>query len=274
MPLPKPRDGETQDEFMGRCMSDDVMNEEYPDGDQRYAVCHRLWKEKEAMREFRTFPIEMRLGGEAQSPKITGHAAVFNKLSENLGGYREKIAPGAFARTIETADIRALFNHDPNYVLGRTTSGTLWLKEDDKGLAIEIDPPDTQWARDLMVSIKRGDISQMSFAFATVKDRWEHQEGKESIRILDDVDLFDVSPVTYPAYVQTDVKVRSAFARAGLDWDALSGVIFRADRGMVLTPIDRETVSAAVAVLQRYLARDSGMTADEIDRRMAAMGLR
>lgn len=226
------------------------------------------------MKEFRTFPIEMRLADDGESPKITGHAAVFNKLSENLGGYREKIAPGAFARTIETADIRGLFNHDPNFVLGRTQSETLRLKEDRKGLAIEIDPPDTQWARDLMISIKCGDISQMSFAFATVRDSWEHQKSKESIRILEDVDLFDVSPVTYPAYVQTDVKVRSAFEQAGLDWDALSGVVFRAQQSIELLPADHEIINTTIAVLQGYLPRDCGTTSDEIDRRMAAIGLK
>lgn len=152
--------------------------------------------------------IELRIDtGDDKKNRIRGYAAVFNKLSENLGGFREKIAPGAFTKSVANDDIRALFNHDVNYVLGRTKSKTLILVEDEKGLAIEINPPNTQWARDLQESIYRGDISQMSFGFSTIKDEWQH-ENKESIRILLEVKLFDVSPVTFPAYPQTSVKVR------------------------------------------------------------------
>lgn len=144
--------------------------------------------------------------------KIEGHAAVFNQWSETLGywfPYKEKVMPGAFTETIEKDDIRALFNHDPNYVLGRNKSGTLELREDDQGLFVSITPPDTQWARDLMTSIARGDITQMSFGFKVISDRWGLEDG-EDIRELHKVKLYDVSPVTFPAYPQTDVGVRSA----------------------------------------------------------------
>jgi uncharacterized protein len=146
-----------------------------------------------------------------KKPKIRGYAAVFNKLSEDLGGFREKIDPGTFKDSIGRDDVRALFNHDVNYVLGRNKAGTLTLAEDDKGLSIEIDPPDTSYARDLQESIKRGDISQMSFGFVVLKDTWEYDKKKperDVIRTLQEVRLFDVSPVTYPAYPQTSVKVR------------------------------------------------------------------
>lgn len=146
--------------------------------------------------------------GDEKQPKITGHAALFNKLSEPLPGFREKIAPGAFADSIKTDDIRALFNHDANYVLGRNKAGTLKLVEDEQGLAIEIDPPNTQWAKDLQESIRRGDISQMSFGFVVQDDDWQQSKGKDAVRTLKTVKLFDVSPVTYPAYPQTSVKVR------------------------------------------------------------------
>jgi hypothetical protein len=161
--------------------------------------------------ERRNLDIELRIEqNEDKKPKITGHAAMFNLLSEPMYGFREKIAPGAFKNSIKKDDVRALFNHDANYVLGRNKAGTLKLKEDDLGLAIDIDPPDTQWARDLQESIRRGDISQMSFGFIVVKDTWEHNKNpnKESIRTLEEVQLFDVSPVTYPAYPQTSVAVR------------------------------------------------------------------
>jgi len=160
--------------------------------------------------ERRTYAVpEFRVDqGDDMPPKISGHAAVFDQLSEDLGGFRERIAAGAFANTLQNADVRALFNHDPNFVLGRNKAGTLRLKEDITGLAIEIDPPDTQVARDLMISMQRGDISQMSFGFRTKNDKWDKVDGKW-VRTLLDVELFDVSPVTYPAYTQTDVAVRS-----------------------------------------------------------------
>jgi len=142
---------------------------------------------------------------------IEGHAAVFNEWSETLGGffpYKERVLPGAFKDSIEKDDIRALFNHNPDYVLGRNKSGTLELKEDEKGLKVIIHPPDTQWARDLLVSIDRGDITQMSFGFIVESDRWGLEDGMD-VRELQKVKLFDVSPVTYPAYPQTDVGVRS-----------------------------------------------------------------
>ncbi|MCE4070123.1 MULTISPECIES: HK97 family phage prohead protease [Pseudomonas] len=139
---------------------------------------------------------------------IVGHAAVFNQLSEDLGGFREKIAPGAFANSIASRDVRALFNHNSDFVLGRRGAGTLRLGEDETGLGIEIDPPDTSFARDLLVSMDRGDINQMSFGFVAIKDQWVKLDG-EWIRTLLEIDLYEVSPVTFPAYPQTSVSARS-----------------------------------------------------------------
>jgi hypothetical protein len=180
--------------------------------------------------ETRTFELdslEVRAVADGETKKIKGHAAVYNKMSEDLGGFREIIDPGAFTDAIKRDDVRALFNHNPNYVLGRNKAGTLTLYEDERGLAIEIDPPDTQYARDLMVSIERKDINQMSFAFridGKKGERWEvdGQEAKpvdafmamwdgkkhDIVRHVVKVRLYDVSPVTYPAYPETDVKVR------------------------------------------------------------------
>lgn len=161
--------------------------------------------------ERRQLPIsELRVESQNDERKIVGYSAVFNSLSENLGGFREKIQEGAFKRSLENgADVRALMNHDPNYVLGRNKSGTLILSEDARGLKVEISPPNTQWANDLLESMKRGDISEMSFAFATIDDRWEEEHG-ETIRTLKEVDISDVSVVTYPAYKATNAHVRSA----------------------------------------------------------------
>lgn len=145
--------------------------------------------------------------------KLEGYAAVFNQLSNPLGGFREKINRGAFAETIKKDDIRALFNHDPNFVLGRTTAGTLRLKEDEYGLKIDVDMPDTEWSRGLRETIKRGDVSQMSFGFIVEKDEWDGNDPKNVIRTLKQVQLMDISPVTFPAYPQTDVSARNAYAK-------------------------------------------------------------
>lgn len=153
---------------------------------------------------------ELRITGGDDKPKtIVGYPAIFNKLSEDLGGFREKITPGAFTNTLENGDdVRALLNHDPNQVLGRNKSKTLKLEQNTKGLKATIKPPDTQSGRDTSVSIDRGDIDGMSFGFRTITDKWETIDGEE-IRTLEEVELFDVSVATYPAYLDTSVAVRS-----------------------------------------------------------------
>lgn len=161
------------------------------------------------LRERRTLPVaELRVAGEGEEAKLVGYAAVFDSLSEDLGGFREKIEPGAFADTIEADDIRALWNHDSSLVMGRRANGTLSLEEDERGLKVEITPPETQWARDAMESVRRGDVTQMSFGFYTLSDRWEVKDG-EDIRTLERVELIEVSPVTFPAYPDTAIALRS-----------------------------------------------------------------
>ena len=161
-------------------------------------------------REYRTYnaSIEIRADDGQDARKIRGHAAVFNEIAGDPLMFLEQIAPGAFADSIGTDDVRALWNHNPDYVLGRNKAGTLSLSEDDRGLAIEINPPDTQWARDLMHSIDRGDVSQMSFGFRVLDQAWEVRDGID-IRTLKKVELWDVSPVTFPFYEGTDVALRS-----------------------------------------------------------------
>ena len=153
--------------------------------------------------------LELRADGEVK--KIVGHAAVFNQLSDDLGGFREQIKPGAFKRSLKDGDIRALVNHETRLILGRTTAKTLALEEDDRGLLSEIAPPDTTYAHDLIESLKRGDITQMSFAFRVRAggQEWDEDDEGNVVRTLTDLELFEVSPVTFPAYPQTDVAARS-----------------------------------------------------------------
>lgn len=158
--------------------------------------------------ERRSFGVSQLRAVGSSSPRIEGYAAVFNQLSEDLGGFVEQIDPAAFDEAV-AGDVRALWNHDPNYVLGRTSSGTLKLQVDQNGLRVVIHTPDTQWARDAVTSIRRGDVSQMSFKFRTLKDRWAQGDAGKVIRTLLKVEIYDVSPVTFPAYPQTSVQARS-----------------------------------------------------------------
>src|SRR5262245_2558056 len=119
-------------------------------------------------------------GADGERPLIVGYAAVFESLSEDLGGFRERIRPDAFTRSLqEGADVRALVDHDPSRVLGRNKAGTLRLRTDTRGLLVEIDPPNTTAGRDIVESIRRGDVDGMSFAFRTPKggDDWRMEDG-------------------------------------------------------------------------------------------------
>lgn len=149
---------------------------------------------------------------------ISGYAAVFHRNDdigtqfELMDNYYERIQTGAFDRALaEGQDVRALFNHDPNHVLGRTKSGTLKLSTDSTGLRYDVDLPNTQTARDLAESVNRGDVSGSSFAFSVASDgqNIERSEGA-TYRNITDADLFDVSVVTYPAYQSATSGLRSA----------------------------------------------------------------
>lgn len=169
-------------------------------------------------RRFTSGQVEIRSEGEQK--KIRGYAAVFGKESENLGSdkyqFREVIERGAFDDVLND-DVRALFNHDPSLILARSKGGkgTLSIGVDDTGLWYEFTPPDTQAGRDLLVSLERGDVDQSSFGFEVTREgqKWEEtSDGERSYRLrtIQKVKrLHDVSPVTYPAYPDATVALRS-----------------------------------------------------------------
>lgn len=164
-----------------------------------------------AERETRVVDVQVEARSDDGAPtRLVGYAALFNRDAVISGLFRERIAPGAFTQAVVRDDVRALFNHDANFVLGRTTSGTLTLSEDGQGLQYDVVPPDTTWARDLMVSVQRGDISQSSFAFSVDDEAWDYSGGDLPLRTVTRATLYDVSPVTYPAYEATSVSARSA----------------------------------------------------------------
>jgi HK97 family phage prohead protease len=155
---------------------------------------------------------------------IDGHAAVFNEeyVLWDSESYRvvEKVKPGTFTRALkEKHDVRCLFNHDANQLLGRTAAGTLSLKQDAQGLYFDCEPPDTTLGRDVVTLVKRGDITGASFAFSVTKQTVTEEENNGKTvrtRVIEDVDLYDASPVTYPAYTGTDVNARMLEMRGAM----------------------------------------------------------
>lgn len=167
--------------------------------------------------------IERRTEGEKTITTLIGHAAVFYRDGEpttefDFGYGVERLMRGAFdAALSEKQDVRALWNHDTNAILGRTKSGTLRLSVDDTGLRYDVDLPDTQTARDLAASVERGDIDGSSFSFrvrrnadGSTAEKWEKLDpNKKMVRSIASVDLYDVSPVTFPAYQAASVGIRA-----------------------------------------------------------------
>ena len=162
-------------------------------------------------RHFKT--VLTRMDGEDETFKIAGEASVFG-VEYNMGWYDEIIELGAADSALEKSDARCLFNHDKNLILGRMSAGTLVVTTDGSKLSYECDAPNTSYARDLSISLERGDIAESSFGFTIGKQRWEEhkmEDGRwrDKRYIVEFEQIFDVSPVTYPANPDTSVAKRS-----------------------------------------------------------------
>jgi len=170
---------------------------------------------------------ELRADGDAAKPVMRGNANTYGEYLLDWWGVREVLRPGAMTKTLaEKADVRALLNHNPDKVLGRTAAGTLAITDTDDGLYSEIYPDlEIGHAADTWRMIGRGDITQMSYAFRAVKERWTFFDDDEdpALRELLEIELFDVSPVTYPANPATDI---------GLGQRSLAHIAERADMGV------------------------------------------
>lgn len=161
-----------------------------------------------------TDALRVRVGDSADKPSISGYASVFYDGTDRteyqlFDDVVERIMPGAFDRALREADdVRALFNHDPNMPLGRTTAGTLTLSIDNAGLRYDIQPGDTTVARDVREHVKRGDVTGSSFSFVPTDEDIRKEESRW-IREIRGVRLYDVGPVTFPAYGATSADARS-----------------------------------------------------------------
>lgn len=162
-------------------------------------------------------PVELR-AADGGPGMLTGYAAKFNRYSQNLGGFVEQIAPGAFSKSIgDRVSVVARYNHDDNYLLGTTEAGTLRLEVDEEGLRYDVDLPDTTAGNDVSKLAKRGDLRYSSFAFHVLEDEWGVTEQGFPLRTLKNVHLVDVAPVNSPAYLDTSTGLRSLAEHLHLD---------------------------------------------------------
>jgi HK97 family phage prohead protease len=186
--------------------------------------------------ELRAVTTEWEIRSSDGKNTVEGYAALFGVSTEIGGMFRETIDRKAFNKTLKEADVRAVLNHDPNLVLGRSSAGTLRLSTDTRGLFYRVDMPNTTYANDLIESMRRGDIAESSFAFRTIVDEWDQTDQQMPTRTLKEVHLVDVSPVTYPAYDKTT----SGLARS------LEGLAKRS--GIAVTDLsDTEAIRRAIA---------------------------
>lgn len=162
-------------------------------------------------RQVRTIPSDLRTRREdGADPVIEGYFAVFNSNYQISNDLSESVAPGAFAKSLEENDVRALVNHDTTLVLGRTKSGTLELKEDDKGLfgTIQVNPNDRS-AMDLYERVSRGDVDGCSFGFDIRAEETDISDDGSVHWTMTDIDLAEVSCCTFPAYQETNISARA-----------------------------------------------------------------
>jgi HK97 family phage prohead protease len=200
---------------------------------------------------------ELRAEMSGDKLKLTGYAAVFNSRSEDLGGFTEVIAPGAFRKSLQSRnDIKLLWNHDTSSPLASTRAGTLRLIEDAKGLRVEADLAPTTLGKDISILVQRGDVSAFSFGFNVIKDSWSNS-GTE--RTLEAVRLFEASLVSFPAYSATS---GTATVRA-LDVDQLAAGLLALENGDNLEPDVARVLKSTIdkLVIQPDAPLDDGLIA-------------
>lgn len=212
-------------------------------------------------RRFTTVRVEVRAAGETRT--IGGYAALFDSPSQNLGGFREFIAPGAFNRAASRnwpgsgTGVLARYNHDDNLLLGNTDSGTLRLSVDETGLRYDVDVPETGNSAGIYELVQRGDVRSSSFAFMTDDDEWSTDDSGFPVRTLRQVQLLDVAPVNTPAYLDTSVGLRSLARKFDAEYEEVRSL---ADKNELVKFFKRtdggaapETKRSAQAALARVL---------------------
>jgi len=224
-------------------------------------------------RELRMFDLdnlELRVGAENEAERwLTGHGAVYDVWSVDLGGFTELFEQGAFTDSIKRDDIRSLRDHTDTFILGRNKAGTLLLEEDKRGVRFEVLVPDTSYGHDLVVSVERGDVTGCSIIFSVDKkgerwfvdgeevdfldalmSMWDEKKHKVQRRVSKSR-LYDIGPVTFPAYPQTDIKARSLAVATGIDYRALGIALGKTQRGMTLDEKESKLLARAGDMIRR-----------------------
>lgn len=215
---------------------------------------------------------------------LAGYAARYEVLSVNLGGFREKIARGFFDdmliedKLMGEEDTKSAFNHNPDFLLSRTNNGTHRVKTDDVGLYQESDLIDTTAGRDCRLNVKTKRVTQMSFAFNwDVEDRYERVNGENIRTLLKGQRLFDTAPVTYPAYLATNVGMRSLLQQRGdLNFDSLLNAVVAVEHKL---PVTRDEVALLRSASQKLAAladmyQEGKGTTDDAERQLLLLKIR
>lgn len=224
-------------------------------------------KQKIEIRSLPTARLEIRTDADGNK-RATGYLAVYNQRSVDLGGFVEKISPGAFTDSLKTQpDVRLLVNHDWSKPLARTAAGTLSLRDDSTGLGFSASLPDTTYARDLAESISRGDVSGCSFGFCCAPngDAWGTTEDGRALRTLNAVNLSEGSIVTAPAYPQTSVSLRSCPAEIRSLLGDLALDIFDTNDDDSEDDSDDDDIDPVTGKKKKKNADDSDISADDFD---------
>lgn len=191
-------------------------------------------------RRYTQVPVEVRASGDKQ--RIGGYAAIFNRYSQNLGGFVEMVMPSAFnkSRGDGWPDVLARYNHDDNMLLGTTSGGTLSLSVDETGLVYEVEPPKSR--SDIVELVSRGDVRKSSFAFRVPPDGddWELNDQGFPLRKLVSVQLVDVAPVNIPAYTDTSAGLRSLATRMQADPDEVRSLAAKGDLSKFFVRTDKD----------------------------------
>lgn len=189
-----------------------------------------------------TGEVALRASDDGPGRHAFGHAAVFDEPTE-IYGITETVERSAFTKTLKEADVRALFNHSPDLLLGRTGAGTLVTDVDDIGLAYDVDLPETPTGDEVRTLLIRRDLNGSSFGFRVIRDEWIEKEGGALERKLKEVALRDVGPVTFPAYIATDAALRSFAEVRSLDYDTVHEAALAGDLPKLLLPGGSRTTS-------------------------------
>lgn len=216
--------------------------------------------------ETRNFDADFEIRAESDGMTFVGYAAKFNSRSENLGGFVETIERGAFSRSLRSRnDVKLLVNHDSGRVLASSRAKTLRLYEDQVGLRVEADLPNTTDGRDMAELLRRGDLNKMSFGFSVQKDSWNNEMTE---RTLKSVRLFEVSIVAFPAYEETEAMVRSldkVAARAQVNADELADAVMKLEEGADLSDTEAELIKTVVNSLAPKQTETETPTEEQIN---------